>query len=112
MRNRAAQFSPFAALVGHQDAIDETARIVEKKIILDDNIKEIIDYKLQEVLEDIEIAPTIKVKHFVKDLRKDGGKYELYEGSVKRIDPLEKHIVFYSGKIIAIDDLLSVEYWL
>lgn len=110
MRDRAAQFAPFAALVGYQESVDETARIVEKKIILDDNIREIIDYKLQEILQDIELRPNIEIVYFVEDQKKDGGSYNNYRGTVKAIDSIEKNIVFYSGKVIAIDDIFSVEY--
>lgn len=110
MRDRAAQFAPFAALVGYQDSVDETARVVEKKIILDDNIREIIDFKLQEILQDIELKPNIEVVYFVEDQKKDGGSYNNYRGTVKAIDSIEKNIVFYSGKVIAIDDIFSVEY--
>lgn len=110
MRDRAAQFAPFAALVGYQESVDETARVVEKKIILDDNIREIIDYKLQEILQDIELRPNIEIVYFVEDQKKDGGSYNNYRGTVKAIDSIEKNIVFYSGKVIAIDDIFSVEY--
>lgn len=110
MRDRAAQFAPFAALVGYQDSVDETARVVEKKIILDDNIREIIDFKLQEILQDIELKPNIEVVYFVEDQKKDGGSYNNYRGTVKAIDSIEKNIVFCSGKVIAIDDIFSVEY--
>lgn len=110
MRNRAAQFAPFAALHGHKDAVDETSRITEKKKILDNDIKAIINYKLQEIQNDIKSYPLIKVKYFQQDVSKDGGRYLDYKGKVKKIDTLANTIIFLSDKKISFNDIYSIEY--
>lgn len=73
--NRAAQFAPFAALTGHSEAIDETARLTDSKIELDEYEKEIIDRKLRIITENISTMPEITVCYFVPDEKKAGGAY-------------------------------------
>ena len=93
--NRAAQFSPFAALTGYEDEIRETARLTDEIIKLSDQEKERLNQKLQFLSEHSDKHPTVSVTYFVPDAKKSGGAYRTDTGIVKRIDPVQKKIVFY-----------------
>ena len=106
--NRAAQFAPFSALTGYGEAINETGRIVEEKIVLSPDEKEILDRKLsfieKNALNDIEIC----VVYFVKDEKKNGGSYKKINGIFQKIDKTENNIFLKDGVIISIDDVLTI----
>ena len=105
---RAAIFSPFAALTGYEDSIKETARRVDKKVILDDNIKDIINNKLVFLNEHKDIDVTIT--YFIKDKYKDGGKSIDITTKIKKIDLISKKITLIDKLSINIDDILDIEY--
>ena len=105
---RSAQFSPFAALVGYSDKIHETARITESKIEISDDMKSIIDMKLQLVENNIKQKPQITILYFEKDKRKSGGKYIEYTGNVKKIDLIDNIIIFVDGKKISLNNILDL----
>ncbi|MBQ4284544.1 MAG: hypothetical protein IJB96_11545 [Lachnospira sp.] len=107
--NRAAQFSPFAALTGHDAAIKETARLTQGKIELDDSEKIILDEKIRVLEELIERKPLVSVTHFVKDMLKEGGTYMYTEGSVCKVDRYRQALVMSEGEIIAVDDIVDIE---
>ena len=90
MMDRAAQFSPFAALTGYEAAIRETARVTEPKIELDEYEKEVLNERLQMLQETMTQHPTISLTYFLPDERKDGGSYVSLTGAVKHIDN-DKH---------------------
>ena len=109
--DRAAQFSPYAALVGYDDMVKETARQTEKQLELGDAEKELLDQKLMLIAEMVEDGnySTITVVYFVPDALKAGGAYDEYTGHVKKIDSVSRQIIFFadngrsSGKRISID---------
>ena len=113
MLNRAAQFSPYAALVGFDGVIAETGRLTDRKVELSESDKILMDQKLKLINDVIQDGhhPMVTVVFFVKDSHKAGGAYEEYTGSVRKIDEVERSIVFLaangrsSGKIIPIDDI-------
>lgn len=107
--DRAAQFSPFAALTGHDAAIEETARLTDSKIELDECEKTLIDEKLQNVAYRLNFDPEISVTYFLKDMKKSGGAYFTHTGTVKRIDEIERLVVFVDKMQIPIDDILEIE---
>ena len=107
MSDRAAQFSPFAALTGYGDAIDETARLTDRRIELSEEESAELDYK-QQYLATLD-APTVTVTYFVPDERKSGGAYVTRTGALKRIDELERALVFADGARIAVGDIFFVE---
>lgn len=107
MIDRAAQFSPFAALTGHSDAIDETARLTDRKIELDENRKEAIDEKLRAVFEYGDTAQ-IEVTYFVPDRRKDGGEYVAVAGAVKKVDGISREITMSDGRVIPIENIYDI----
>ena len=109
LSNRAAQFSPFAALTGHEDAINETARLTESFIELDENRKEQLDEQLQLIRENLEQKPEIEVTYFQPDSRKSGGAYVTFCSQVQKIDEYSRRIVFTDGTAVWIEDLYSIE---
>lgn len=111
MDKRAAQFAPFAALTGFEETLREHRRKTHDKVVLDNNLKEIINYKLQEILYKVESLPLVKVNYFLKDEFKTGGAYVDYIGRVKKIDQIYGEIIFESGKIILIDDIYDIDFY-
>ena len=106
---RAAQFAPFAALTGHDAAIQETARLTDQKIELDEEQLALLNEKLQIVSESKHLEEPVKIIYFVKDTKKTGGKYLEKVGIIKRIDQIERRIIFKDKSSIAIDDILEIE---
>ena len=109
MIDRAAQFSPFAALTGHNDAIIETARLTDRKIELDEGSKSILNEKIQMISDYISEKPIITFIHFEPDIKKDGGAYPKTTGTVKKIDDFEKEIILTNGTIISIEHIYEIE---
>lgn len=107
--NRAAQFAPFAALTGYNEAIDETARLTEQKIELDEDHKAILDGKIQSILEHMSEPLEITVTYFQSDQRKNGGAYCTVTGSVKKIDEFAHTLIMQSGEAISIEDIYEIE---
>lgn len=107
--SRAAQFAPFAALTGYDSAVRETARLTKKKIELCDELKEVINTKLNYIENNIKDRNIITVTYFIKDEKKDGGRYESYSGIVKRVNNVEKFIKFEDNKLIEFDNILSLD---
>lgn len=107
LADRAAQFSPFAALTGYEDAIDESARLTEEQIELDENAREELDEKLRQIRECGEAHPEITVTFFQKDARKDGGAYVTITGRVKKIDEYARMISFMDGTVVRAEDILQ-----
>ena len=106
--NRSAQFAPFAALVGYEEAVEETARITDKEIELNDDLKNFIDMKLQMVAEHIKENQNVTILYFDKDKRKKGGKYTEYKGVVKKIDLIEHKIIFKDRFKIDLKSIIDV----
>lgn len=106
--DRAAQFSPFAALTGHKAAIEETARVTDRRIELDEDAKEQLDQTLQLLLERIDEQPEITVTWFSPDKKKAGGQYHTATGKLKRIDTQESRLILTDGTQIPLEDLLRI----
>ncbi len=109
MQDRAAQFSPFAALTGFEDAIVETGRITDTKIELGDELRELLDRKqcrLQKVIAD---RPEITVTYFVPDEKRVGGTYISVSGRLKQVDEYARELVFTDGKKIPLDDVADIQ---
>lgn len=109
MMDRAAQFSPFAALTGYDAAIRETARLTDQKIDLDDYEKEEINDKIQLITEHLGENFGVVITYFQPDSKKAGGAYVDAVGIVKKIDEYERVIIFQDGKKIPIDDILDID---
>ena len=109
MSDRAAQFSPFAALTGYEDAIDETARLTDARVELGESAVEELERALAGIAARISERPAVTVTYFVPDERKSGGAYVTRAGALKRIDELERELVFADGTRIAVGDIVSIE---
>jgi len=107
--DRAAIFSPFAALTGHSAAIMETARLTQQRIELDEDSKAKLDLKQQMLVEVIDLQPEITVTWFQPDERKDGGSYTTTTGRLKKVDALTRVMVLTDGMEIPLDDVLDIE---
>lgn len=110
--DRAAQFSAFAALVGLDEQMDETARLVDNKIELSEDEGETLNRKLlflaQKVSENDEY-PKVKVICYVPDQHKDGGAYVTRCGEIKRVDDVFCKVIFADGAEVNISDILDLE---
>lgn len=106
--DRAAQFAPFAALTGHKEAVDETARETEKRRILDEQMKIILDAKFGEIMAGVDAVPMVEVVHFTEDELKAGGRYVSHQGYIKKIDEIEKMLIFEDNTHISIDDVWDI----
>ena len=84
--DRAAQFAPFDALTGYDEAIEETGRTMENEIVLGDYEMEVLEQKFQILLSRLNERPLVKIRYFIPDLYKDGGSYKEEEVIVRRID--------------------------
>ena len=109
MPDRAAQFSPFAALTGYDAAIKETGRLTDTKIELDDEELHNLNLKFQLLVEFLEDEPEVAITYFKADERKAGGAYLEATDIVKKLDDFERLITMQDGTKIPMDDILTIE---
>lgn len=107
--NRAAQFSPFAALTGYDVAIKETARLTNERLELDQYMKDSLTYKLQIMADHLKEHPEVAIIYFKPDAKKNGGAYATTIGTSKKIDEYERLLVMTDGTAIPIDDIINIE---
>lgn len=110
MHDRAAQFSPFAALVGYDDAVAETARLVGDRIELTEDEMSELNTDLNRLLDTIDKQPQISVTYFVPDERKSGGSYVNKDGVVRVYDDYSQELVFMDKSRINIQDIIGIEF--
>ena len=108
--DRAAQFAPFAALVGYDEMITEEARLTDSETTLTEGDIEVLNRKLSLILEMVEEKqhPEITVVYFEPDVRKDGGSFLQAQGIVKAIDPIEGRLIFYAANGISNGQVISL----
>lgn len=112
MSDRAAQFSPFAALTGYDAAIKETARLTDRRVELDEDVLDRLNerlYILRNVLDDGSVYPEVRITYFEKDLRKDGGKYITVSGRVRKIHEYRNVVIFEDGTEIPVHDISDID---
>ena len=109
MEDRAAQFSPFAALTGYDAAIAETARLTDQRVELDEYERQALNEKLQFISEHLKEHPRISITHFVPDHCKEGGEYVTVTGIVKKIEEHEKRMILMDGSMILIENVIRIE---
>lgn len=107
--DRAAQFSPFAALTGHEAAIQERARLTKRQLELDETEKTRLDWQLGLIRNRIAQRPTIRITYFKKDEKKEGGSYVTIEAVVKKLDPVQRKIILENYESIDVDLILELE---
>ena len=108
MHDRAAQFAPFAALVGYDDAVAETARLTEARPELDGREQKSINERLAYIADHIHEQPEVRIKYFVPDEHKSGGAIVVTSGKVKKISAIDGTIVLTDGCIIPIADVIDI----
>ena len=111
MRDRAAQFAPFAALTGHGAALAEVARLTDDRKPLSDEERDTLNRTMAILRDRLEERPTIRATYFIPDDRKAGGAYATIEGAVRAIDDAEQRLVFIDGRALYIPEIatLSIE---
>ena len=105
---RAAQFSPFAALTGFEEAIEETARLTDDLRDISDSEREKLDAALAGLMRNPDPKADVKITYFMPDARKDGGEYVTEKVRIRRVDPDTREIVTTDRRRIAIDMILSL----
>lgn len=109
MIDRAAQFSPFAALTGYDAAIKETGRLTDRRIELSEDARIVLDRKQQVLLDHICDHPEVSVTYFVPDERKSGGAYVTVTGNMKKFDDYLRLLILTDGTKIPLDDVFDME---
>ena len=105
---RAAQFAPFAAMVGHDAAIAEVGRLTEKRVLLDEEAIRKLDEKLQYLNSLIDARPEVSITYFKPDKRKSGGAYITASGALIKIDANKKEVYLSSDVSIPIDEIVEI----
>ena len=108
MHDRAAQFAPFAALVGYDDAVAETARLTETRPELDEQEQRAINERLAYIADHIHEHPEVRIKYFLPDKRKSGGAIVEVSGKTYRISDADATIVLADGCVIPITDVMDI----
>ena len=95
LRDRAAQFAPFAALTGYHDMVKEEARLTEDRVILSETELDMLSQKLSLICDMVEGGdhPLVAVTYFLPDEKKSGGRYETVTGPVKKVDAAARTVV-------------------
>lgn len=109
LENRSAQFAPFSALTGYEEAVTEEARITENRIDIDEEAKIEVNEKLNYIMKHLDKNIIVSVTYFEKDKKKQGGSYKTIKGIIKKIDDFRKTIEMQSGEIIKIEELKKIE---
>ena len=107
--DRAAQFSPFAALTGYDAAIKETARLTDERVKLDEYMKDALSDRLQIIADRIKEHPEIAITYFQPDAKKNGGAYVTAISSALKIDEYERVVLMTDNTVIPIDEIISVD---
>lgn len=107
--DRAAQFSPFAALTGYEAAVLEAARLTEARPELDESRRERLDRCLQMLKAHIQTRPQAVICYFKPDERKAGGAWVTVTGAVKKIDGFTRCVTMADGTVIPMEDILDIE---
>lgn len=107
--DRAAQFSPFAALTGYDAAVRETARVTERRIELDEGVKAELNARLNCILEHLSEHPQVSLTYFVPDEKKSGGAYRTVTGTVRKLDSVAKNLTLTDGTVVPMEEMVHVE---
>ena len=108
MKDRAAQFSPFAALTGFEDSVHETARLTDQRHCLDESIIGMINERIQLIAAHLDEQPEVEIMYFRPDDKKAGGAYQTVRGIVKKIDEYSRIIYLQDGMAIPIEEIVCL----
>lgn len=107
--DRAAQFSPFAALTGYDAAVRESARVTERRIELDEGVKAELNARLNCILEHLSEHPQVSITYFMPDEKKSGGAYRTVTGAVRKLDGFAKTLTLVDGTVVPMEEMVHVE---
>jgi hypothetical protein len=107
--DRAAQFAPFAALTGYEAVVAEAARLTDDRLELSEDMKIILNDKMQMIVDNLDKEPFVTIRYFVPDKRKAGGAYVETSGIVKEIDEYERCIIMTDGIKIPIEQIRAID---
>ena len=108
MHDRAAQFAPFAALVGYDDAVAETARLTESRPDLDEQEQQALNARLCALADHIQEHPDVRIRYYVPDALKSGGAIIEICGTVKKLVSSDKNLIMNDGTIVPISDIIDI----
>jgi hypothetical protein len=106
--SRAAQFAPFAALTGYDDQVKETARLTDRRIDIDEELRDLLNKKINYIEMNLKDKPSVSFTYFIPDETKDGGKYITTTGIVKRIDSVNGIIKLTNNTIIQMSEIINI----
>lgn len=109
MMDRAAQFSPFAALTGYDAAIRETGRLTDQRIEPDESVLAVLNMKFQILISRLLTHPEVSFTYFQPDMKKSGGKYVTVSGTVKKFLEEENTLILLDGTKIPVIDIIVME---
>lgn len=109
MESRAAQFAPFAALVGYDEEIGEAARLTDGREELSEDAIDALNQAFQKLLEHEEERPLVTVTYFQPDAKKDGGRYMTYTGNFRFYDAEKRVMKFVDGMVIGVELVCRIE---
>lgn len=117
LHDRAAQFASFRALSGYEDLVEETARLTDREWELSDEMKDLLDQKCAVITQQLSMGakPEVTITYFIPDATKNGGRYRVLTGKVKKIDTITRRMNFYAdhdhsdGSSIALDRICHIE---
>ena len=107
--DRAAQFAPFAALTGYDAVVEEAARLTDARLELSEDMKTMLNGKMQMILDDLDNEPFVTITHFLPDKRKAGGAYVDVSGIVEKIDEYERCIIMKDETKIPIEQVRAID---
>ena len=110
IHDRAAQFSPFAALVGYDAAVEETERLTDSRREMEEDEINELNRQLSELNKRLSERPRIRVTYFIRDRKKEGGRYASKIGNARTIDQAENRIIFTDGESVPVKDMYSVVF--
>ena len=109
LRDRAAQFAPFAALTGHDAAIKETARLTDERLELSEEVLAQLNEKINIIKNNIGIEQNVSITYFIPDAKKAGGSYVVCSGVVKKVDEYEHTIIMTDQTVIPIEQISGIK---
>ena len=109
LESRAAQFAPFAALVGYDEEIGEAARSTDGREELSEDATDALNQAFQKLLEHEEDRPLVTVTYFQPDAKKDGGRYMTYTGNFRFYDAEKRVMKFVDGMVIGVEQVCRIE---
>ncbi len=110
LADRAAQFAPFAALTGYEDAVKEEARLTDSKQALSEEENRDLNQKITWLLSHSHLCPLVTVTYFVPDQKKTGGHYQSHTGPLHYIDTVEEILVFADKTVVSLSKILEL-FW-